>query len=291
MWPFGPRAGSHTRLPTHVRRAGGPFSIGLFRLWHFRRVVGHLGWIFVVRKFRGMWLGLLWIPLRPAIDLLGRAFVFGGLLQVGSGDRPYLIFLTVGMATWILFDRTAYFGYRGLGLHRRLLVRTQVPWLSTPVAATVPAALDAALYAAFGIILGIYYKIEHGTSYFTLSWTTSSSILGVVLIALCGITLSLWTGPLVLKIPDLRFIIRYMLGFWFFLTPVLYAPQKLPDRYLVLFDLNPLTAPVELVKYGLIGTGAPTARSLTVTFIALAVAFPLGLIYLRRTERAELARG
>jgi lipopolysaccharide transport system permease protein len=254
-------------------------------------VVGHLGWIFVVRKFRGMWLGLLWIPLRPALDLLARGLVFGGFLQVGSGDRPYLVFLTVGMAAWVLFDRTAFFGFRALELHRPILTRTQVPWVSAPIAATIPAALDAALYAALGIALAVYYKIEHGTTYFTLNWTTSSSILGVALIVLCGVTLSLWTAPLVLKVPDFRFVIRYALGFWFFLTPVLYAPQKLPDRFRLLFELNPLTAPIELAKYGLIGTGPPTTRSLVVTFVVLGVGLPLGLLYVRRNERAALARG
>jgi lipopolysaccharide transport system permease protein len=92
-------------------------------------------------------------------------------------------------------------------------------------------------------------------------------------------------APLVSKVQDLRLLFRYLIAFWLFLTPVLYVPSKLPGRYRLLFELNPLTAPIELVKYGLIGTGAPSSKSMLVTLVALVVAAPLGLVYLRRTER------
>jgi lipopolysaccharide transport system permease protein len=273
-----------------VHRPRGLFSVGVLELWRYRRVIRYLGWVCVVRKFRGMWLGMLWIPLRPALDLFARALVFGGFLQVGSGDRPYFIFLTVGLASWMIFDRTAYWGFRGLQLHLRLLRRTRIPWLTSIVSATIPAVADASLYASVGACVAIYYKVTQGTSYVAINSTTSASLLGIVLVALYGITFSLWAGPLVLKIPDLRFVLRYILTFWLFVTPVLYVPSKLPERYQRVFELNPLTAPIELIKYGLLGTGAPSGQSLASTFIVLAVALPLGLVYLRKNEQASQMR-
>lgn len=280
-----PQRAGHHRLPHRVHKPRGSLHVGVLEIRRYPRVMAHFGWFYVIRKFQGMWLGLLWIPLRPALDLLARALVFGGFLQVGSGDRPYLIFLTVGLASWMLFDRTAFWGFRGLQYHRRVIDRTQIPWLATIVSAWIPAAVDAMLYATVGIVVAIYYRIAHGTSYFFINKLTIVSVLGLVLLLLCGLALSLFTAPLVRKVPDVRFVVRYVLSFWLFLTPVMYVPGELPQRFRPLFELNPLTAPVEMVKYGLIGTGAPTATSILSTVIALAVALPLGLLYVRRNER------
>jgi lipopolysaccharide transport system permease protein len=284
------RQAAHHRLPHRVYKPRGIFHSGVLDTLRYPRVIAHFGWFYVVRKFQGMWLGMLWIPLRPALDLLARTLVFGGFLQVGTGDRPYLIFLTVGLASWMLFDRTAFWGFRGLQYQRKLLTRTQIPWLTSIVSAAIPAVIDAMLYASVGIFVAIYYRIAHGTSYFFINKLTAVSVLGVVLVLLCGWTLSLWTAPLVRKIPDLRFVIRYILSFWLFLTPVMYTPEKLPERFRPLFDFNPLTAPVEMVKYGLIGTGPPSTRAIATTALVLLLALPLGLLYLRRNERAVQER-
>lgn len=279
------------RVPRHVRRPRGRFHVGVLDAIRYPRVIAHFGWFYVVRKFQGMWLGLLWVPLRPALDLLARALVFGGFLQVGSGDRPYLIYLTVGLASWQLFERTAFWGYRGLQYNLRILRQTQIPWVTAIVAAWIPAMVDALLFSLVGIAAAVYYKFEHGTSYLFLGSLTAVSLAGAVLLLLCGLALSVWTAPLVRKIPDLRFVIRYLLAFWLFLTPVLYVPNQLPERFLVLFELNPVTAPVELIKYGLIGTGAPSTTSIATTLILLAITLPTGLLYLRADERRLQERG
>ena len=284
-----PRRVAHHRLPHRVHKPRGSLHVGVLETLRYPRVIAHFGWFYVIRKFQGMWLGMLWIPLRPAIDLLARALVFGGFLQVGTGDRPYLIFLTVGLASWMLFDRTAFWGFRGLQYHRKLLTRTQIPWLTSIVSAGIPAVVDALLYASVGIFVAIYFKITHGTSYFFFNKLTAVSVLGIALILLCGMTLSFWTAPLVRKVPDFRFVVRYLLSFWLFLTPVMYTPEKLPERWGPLFDYNPLTAPVEMVKYGLIGTG-PVRDIDRHDADRAGVRFPLGLIYLRRNERAVQER-
>lgn len=290
LWPFSRNSSNRHRLPHRVHKPKGAFHVGVLETLRYPRIIAHFGWIYVIRKFQGMWLGLLWIPLRPTLDLLSRALIFGGFLQVGSGDRPYLIFLTVGLSSWMLFDRAAFWGFRGLQLHMRVLRRTRIPWLTTILSAWIPAAVEAMLYAAVGIFVAIYYQIAHGTSYFFINKLTAVSVLGCLLLLLCGLTLSLWTAPLVRKIPDLRFVIRYLLAFWLFVTPVMYVPSELPERFRPLFVFNPLSAPVEMVKYGLIGTGAPTASSVATTLLVLAVALPLGLLYLRRDERGEHER-
>jgi lipopolysaccharide transport system permease protein len=276
-------------LPTRVHSPRHPLDFGVLSLWRYRRVILHFGWVFVMRKLRGTWLGWMWIPLRPTLDMLARALLFGGFLQVGSGDRPYLIFLMVGSTAWIFFDRAAYWGFRSAQIHGRALARSQIPRLTAIVAALIAGAVDALLYASIAMVTALYFKLTRGSFYVTISGATALSLLGLVLLALYAVAIGALFTSFVRKVPDVRFLFGYTLSFWYFVTPVLYPATQLPEKYRLLVEYNPLTAPVELFKFGLLGTNAPTSRSVVVCLVGLTVLLSAALVVLTRAERKEHA--
>src|SRR5439155_9494504 len=75
-------------------------------------LAGLFGANYVGKYYRGTYLGLLWIPLRPVLDILMQALFFGGFLGVSPGNRPYIVFLLIGSIGWHFFDRTTYWSYR-----------------------------------------------------------------------------------------------------------------------------------------------------------------------------------
>src|SRR5207244_2641626 len=137
-------------------------------------------------------------------------------LAVSSGDRPYLVFLTVGTCAWTFFQRAAYWGFRGLPIHRRIIGRSQVPWLAVIVAGFVPATVESLLYALTAIITVLYYLVTQGTFYLTIGSATTASLLGLVMLALYAVAWGTLTAPIVSKVPDLRFTLRYLLGFAYY---------------------------------------------------------------------------
>ena len=68
--------------------------IGRFQdIWRTRSLMPYMWREFILKRYRKTYLGVLWIPLKPGIDILSQTLLFGGFLQVGSGDRPYCIFI------------------------------------------------------------------------------------------------------------------------------------------------------------------------------------------------------
>jgi ABC-type polysaccharide/polyol phosphate export permease len=287
MLPRRASAGIRTRVHTPRR----PFELRLGQVWAYRRAIPYLGWSVALRRFRGTWLGWLWFPLRPGLQILSRAFVFGGLLQVSSGTRPYLIFLLVGQAGWDFFDKAVYWSFRPLNTHRRILSGTPIPWAAAVVSALIPAGVDAAQYALFGGIASVYYKLTRGSFYIQLGFGSGLRLLlGILLLALWAVAIGLIIAPLIVKARDIRFMVRYVISFWYFLTPVLYATSSLPHQYRVLANYNPITAPIELIKDSLLATGKPGSTSLLISCIGLAVLLPLGLLVCSFFERQAHAR-
>jgi len=256
----------------------------------YRRLVLYFGRRYLEKRYARTWLGWLWIPLRPVLDVAARVFLFGSLLGVPSGDRPYLIFFIAGIGAWQLFDRTAFWATRSLELNRGLLKRFYLPRTTALVGATIPSFVDYLLYFGIMIVAVLYYRVAHGLFYVFPSSALFVSLLGLVLLVLLGLSIGLWTSVLAAQARDVRFTFNYVMGLWFFLTPVIYPISAIPDRYRGIVAYNPVTAPVEMVKYGLLGTAPVSPQavfSTLVTIIGLTVA---GSIYFSRAEAAALEK-
>jgi lipopolysaccharide transport system permease protein len=279
---------SERRVPAHRRyRIHAPrrwYHVRLSELWTYRRLVRHFGWAFVTRKFSGMWLGWLWLPLRPSIQLFQRGLVFGTMLHVGSGNRPYLIFLLVGQAAWDFFDRSAYWSLRALRIHRQVQ-QVQVPWMTATMSTLVAGAVDAAFYVVVLAGSAVYYKLTQGSFYLAFGPASIEVVVGIALLAVWACTVGFFVAPLVYKIPDGRYLLRYFFQFLVYLTPVIYPTSSLQGAQ-ALATYNPLTAPIELIKDGLLGTGRPAVGSTMACMVGLGVLLPLGLLLLARAERS-----
>ena len=260
-------------------------------LWHNRALIPYFGRRFLERRYARTILGWIWIPLRPAFDVGARVLLFGGFLGIASGDRPYFMFFIVGMAAWQLFERTSFWAMRAIEVNRSLLSRAYVSRLAAVVAAAVPGMLEFLLYLGIGTIGALYYRASHGTSYLTLDLRALAAVAtGMGLLTLYGIGIGLWTAALAAEARDVRFFSRYVFGFWYFLTPVIYPISQIPEKYRSIAELNPITGPVELVKYGFLRSAPPSYSSLWVSVAVLMVLVGGGLWYFGRSQRLAVRR-
>jgi ABC-type polysaccharide/polyol phosphate export permease len=69
-----------------------------------------------------------------------------------------------------------------------------------------------------------------------------------------------------------------------------YPISQLPPQFQPIAIYNPLTAPVEMVKYGFLQTAPPKAASVMVCLITLAVLLPVGIWLFGKFERAAVSR-
>jgi ABC-type polysaccharide/polyol phosphate export permease len=285
-------SGRRRHHSTRVHSPRRAFELRLGAIWAHRKVLPYFGWSVIKRRFAGTWLGWLWIPLRPALNMFSRGFVFGGMLHLGSGDRPYIIFLMVGQASWDFFDRAVYWGFRGIRTQQRALRVMPIPWAAAVASSLFLAALDAIPFVFVGFLASCYYKLTKGSFYIAVSSfrDVANLCFGLVLLVAWGYAMALIVGPLIMVVRDVRYIVRYAIGFWYFLTPVLYAVSALPPKYQGLAVYNPVTAPIEFIKDSLLGTGAPAGASVLVSVVGVVVLLPLGLLFTSYFERRAHAR-
>jgi lipopolysaccharide transport system permease protein len=240
-------------------------------VWRYRRLARFFMSRTLQKLYANTVLGWAWIFIRPLVPLLINTLVFSGVLNVGSHGVPYFLFLTAGNTLWEFFASSVMWGTRSLELNRGFMSKVYVPRLIMPASAMAPA------YLYLGINIGVllcaagYYWYTTGTNYLTvlnLGWALLAFVCTVVL----ALGISLWTSVLALQARDVRFTLGYVMGFWVFITPVLY-PLHLPERWQWALSLNPMAAIIEAFKYGVLGIPV-----LNLPHLAIAIAITLAVL-------------
>jgi lipopolysaccharide transport system permease protein len=93
-----------------------------------------------------------------------------------------------------------------------------------------------------------------------------------------AIAIGFFTAPVFMRARDVRFILRLVLPFWMYVTPVIYPLSEIgggPARVVAL--LNPLASVVELVKRGVLGGGVLEAWAIAWSLGVTVVLFFGGL--------------
>jgi len=251
-------------------------------VWRYRRLLRFFCWKSLQKLYARTWLGASWLFIRPLFPLAVNTLIFGGVLGVGSNGVPYFLFLVVGSSIWDFFSSALTWGTRSLELNRGFMSRIYIPRLILPIASMTPAFLNFAIHLGVFATALAYFRVTTGIWYFT-PWNLGWAVLSFALALLLALGIALWISVPALQARDIRFTLGYVLGFWIFLTPVLY-PLKVAPQYEWLLSLNPMVAVVNGFKYGLLGIGPNNLRDFEVSGLLTLVVLASGFWFFGRAE-------
>jgi lipopolysaccharide transport system permease protein len=75
----------------------------------------------------------------------------------------------------------------------------------------------------------------------------------VLLTAILALGVGMWLSALHVRYRDIRYLIPFLIQFWMFATPVIYPASLLPERYRMLYFLNPMSGLIEAYRVALLG--------------------------------------
>lgn len=281
--PARPR-GSSARVTVIERRRPG-IRAALTELWRYRRFTLYFGRGMLTKRYARTWLGFLWLPLRPVLNVATKLLVFGGLIGITAGNIPYPIFFLLASAGWALFSECVLWSTRSLDVNRGLLREVHIPRLVVIASAIVPSLVEFAITISLAAVALLYYLLSEDVFYLHLTIGSPFIIVAALtLIAMLGVGVGLITASAGARARDVRFAVTYFVSFVYFLTPVIYPFDSIPDKYRPVAELNPLTGAIELFKVGLFPGEAVSAEALTVTIGAVLALWIPGLWLFQRHE-------
>jgi lipopolysaccharide transport system permease protein len=224
-------------------------------------------------------LGYAWVFVNPFMQMLVLTFVFSTILRIGRDVIPYPfpLFLFVALLPWMFFSSAVSSATDSITGSASLVTKVYFP-REILVAATVFSKIVDLLFGLL-ILLGLMVFYSEYPSW-TAVWVPA--IFAMQLLFTVGLSLPL--AALNLFFHDVRYLVGVTLMIWFYITPVIYPVDIVPERYKILFDLNPLSLVVNAYRRVLLdGTSLSTERFLAGMGGAL-LTFLVGYYLFKRME-------
>ena len=190
-------------------------------------------------RYRGGALGFLWSLLNPLLLLLVYATVFRFVFAPRADVRPYALFLFGGVLVWSFVSSALLDAVDTFRVNGPLLRKTTVAPEVFPAAA-VGARLAHLLLALPVLAAAIVYAWASGA----VRPGPAALAFPLVLALLVGAVLgaALLCSALAVRFGDVRDIVANLLTLSFFLTPILYPVEAVPERWRWLLRANPWAA-------------------------------------------------
>ena len=249
----------------------------LVRFWRRRDLLWHM----TVRHLRGQYkqsvLGFAWAFVNPLSQMVILTFVFSTILRFQSEGVPYPLFLFVGLIPWMFFSSAVSSATESVVGAAGLVTKVYFPREVLPTAAVFTKVVDL----FFGlIILGglmIYYDEPPPL---TSLWLPP--LFAIHTIFILGLSYPL--GALNLFFHDVRFLVGVALTLWFYLTPVLYSVDIVPQKYQIIYDLNPNSLFINAYRRVLLHGDSPGLEKVLVGLAIAVVTFLIGYYLFKRME-------
>ncbi len=268
-----------TSVPTlRIDPVGHWISIDFRELWHYRELLYFLTWRDVKVRYKQTVLGAAWAILQPMSLMLVFSLFFGKLAKMPSDGIPYPLFTFCALLPWQLFAHSLTESSNSLVGNQNLITKIYFPRLVIPISAVLAGLVDFAI--AFVILLGmmLYYGI-------TPTWAVITLPAFVLLTILSALGVGLWLSALNVKYRDVRYTMGFMVQFWLFATPVAYSSNLIPEKWRIIYGLNPMAGVVEGFRWALLGNSRPSGQMLWVSIVVVTVVLIGGLYYFRRMEQ------
>jgi ABC-2 type transport system permease protein len=216
-------------------------------------------------RYKGSVLGFLWTFINPLFQLVVYTIVFSYILK--SGIERYYLYLFVALIPWIFFSASITGGSASIVAQKDLIKKIYFPRQVIPISYVTSCFVNMLL--SFIVIFAVV--IFSGVGINPLAVLCLPIIMVVEYLLALG--MALLASAVTVYFKDLEHILGIVSMAWMYLTPIMYDKSIVPEKFLPVFNLNPMTHIIECYRAVLYYKTVPQLSSLLSAFI-------LGLLFL-----------
>lgn len=266
--------------PTLVIEPSGRFPrIHLRELWAYRGLFFFLVWRDIKVRYAQTVLGAAWAVLQPLLTTVVFSVVFGMLAKVPSDGVPYPVFALTGLVPWTYFSTALTGSSNSLVSNTNLITKVYFPRLVIPFAPVLAGLMDFAVAFVMLLVVMAFY----GMVPTTMSLVVVPALVLAMVVTSAGV--GCWLSALNIQYRDVRHVVPFLVQVWMYASPIVYPASLVPERYRMLYALNPMVGVVEGFRASLLGTQSVSWGVIGLSLAAGLVLMVTGALYFRKTER------
>lgn len=276
---------NYEKYHSHITAEHKWFDLKLKEVWQYRDLI----WLFTKRSFALRYkqtiLGPAWLFINPIITSFIYAFVFGGIAGMGTDGVPQILFYLAGNAIWTFFSTCVTSNAGTFTSNAGVFGKVYFPRLTTPISNVLSSVIQFFIQFAMVMIFLVIFVI---TGEVSPNWWAFSLIpLVLIHLGVMGMGFGIIISSMTTKYRDLSILIGFGMSLWMYATPVVYPLSQLSDdNWLkVVLMINPVTSPIEIFRYAVIGKGTISPLFLAISLAFTFVVIIFGIMVFNRVER------
>jgi len=269
---------------THITSERKWFELNLKEVWKYRDLII----LFTKRNFTVAYkqtiLGPLWIFINPFITSIMHTLVFGNIAKIGTDGIPHFLFYLTSNAIWALFASSINNNSQVFINNAGVFGKVYFPRLTVPISNILSGFIRFFIQMIM-ICLFLGYYVHLGVV--SPNWT-AWVLIPIILIHLgvLGMGVGIIISSLTTKYRDLSLLVSFGVQLWMYSTPVVYPISQIGEGWLKqIILINPVTMPVELFRYAILGQGTITHQYLILSWIITLLSALFGIMLFNRVEK------
>lgn len=228
-------------------------------------------------RYKESVLGFLWMLVNPLLQLVVYTIVFSTVMK--TDIEKFYLFLFVALVPWVFFSTCLSAGTTIVLGQQDMIKKIFFPRAALPIAFTTSQFVNMIL----SFIIVLIVVLFSGNKINFVAWIFLP-VIWIIEYALClGVTLIV--SSLNIYIRDLEHIMGVVSMAWMYLTPVIYSIDMVPEKYLGVFYLNPMTSVINVYRDILYYSRIPQTESLLRAGIAAFVVLLLGSLMFEKLQK------
>jgi len=230
-------------------------------------------------RYAGSGLGVVWTVLMPLIQILLFWFVFSEILKArpyANMQIPYIYFLLSSFFFWLAFSEGLMRAANSINENAEMVKKVSFPNILLPLTVTI----SSYIHHMVGFILFIII--------YSITVTLSPSLLMVIPFLVLQLFFSFGLGMLFSSLlpylRDIGQILATALQGLFFLSPIIYSIEAVPEKLRIILFLNPITYFASSYQKIILFNKLPPVENIIIILALSAISFICGFVIFKKLK-------
>ena len=227
-------------------------------------------------KYKGSFLGVLWSFINPLLSVIVYAIVFRYIMRFNIDH--YLIYLISGIIPWTFFTTSINSGMNSILFNANIIKKVYFPREILPISSVTSGLVNFLISCIIILIFAIFCGVGIGLSLLFLP-----IVIVIQYIFTLGIVFIL--SAIEIYVKDIEHIVNFIISMLFYVTPILYTPDYVPDKMKFILKLNPMSYIIEAYHSVFYYKQFPNLISLFIIFLISVLLFFTGYFIFRKLQK------
>ena len=269
---------------THISSKHRMLDLNLKEVWCYRDLIILFTKGTFTLTYKQTILGPAWIFINPLISSFIYAFVFGGIAGMSTDGVPQILFYLCSNAIWIFFSSCVTKNASTFTANANVFGKVYFPRLTIPVSNVLASIVQFGVQMLMVLAFLAFYVITGQVHPHWEAWLLIPVVL--VHLGLLGLGFGIIISSLTTKYRDLAILVTFGVQLWMYATPIVYPLSQLGDGMMkTILLINPVTAPVEVFRYAVLGQGAIMPQYLALSWAITIVVVVIGVMIFNKVEK------